>query len=106
MWEIVQENNHQPIKFKQVLDLLDELDRSYWESIRYVDLADEWLNIVDYTMVDYDKYGIDVLEEKRKKLLYDYLINNKKLITKTIVNYEIVDDDYEIGSEKELKENK
>lgn len=47
-----------------VFDLLDELDRSYWESIRYVDLADEWLNIIDYTMVDYDKCGIDDLEGK------------------------------------------
>lgn len=36
-----------------------------------------------------------------KKLLYDYLFNNKKLITKTIVNYEIVEDDCEAGNKKE-----
>ena len=77
-----------------VKDLLDEYDRGIWESIRYIDLADEWLNIIDYTMLDYKKYGSEGLEEKREKLLYDYLFNNKKLITKTTVDYEIVEDDY------------
>lgn len=77
-----------------VKDLLDEYDRGYWENIRYIDLADEWLNILDYTMVDYKKYGSDRHEEKIEKLLYDYLFNNKKLITKTTIDYEIVEDDY------------
>lgn len=80
-----------------VKDLLDEYDRGIWENIRYIDLADEWLNIIDYTMVDYEKYGSDGLEEKREKLLYDYLFNNKKLITKTTIDYEIVEDEYDRG---------
>lgn len=78
-----------------VKDLLDEYDRGYWENIRYIDLADEWLNILDYTMVDCEKYGMIEIEEKIEKLLYDYLFNNKKLITKTTIDYEIVEDDYE-----------
>ena len=77
-----------------VKDLLDEYDRGYWENIRYIDLADEWLNILDYTMVNYKEYGMIETEEKIEKLLYDYLFNNKKLITKTTIDYEIVEDDY------------
>lgn len=79
-----------------VFDLLKEYDRSCWEDIRYIDLADVWLNILDYTKFDWDNpIERNELDEKRKKLLYDYLFNNKKIITKTVVNYEIVEDDYE-----------
>lgn len=83
-----------------VKDLLDEYDRGYWENIRYIDLADEWLNILNYTMTDYRESENDGLEKKREKLLYDYLFNNKKLITKTTIDYEIVEDDYDEGDEK------
>ena len=77
-----------------VFNLLEEYDRSYWENIRYI--ADVWLNILNYTKFDWNNpIDKNELVEKRKKLLYDYLFNNKKIITKTVVNYEIVEDDYE-----------
>lgn len=79
-----------------VFELLKEYDRSCWENIKYIDLADVWLNILDCTKFDWDNpIDRNELVEKRKKLLYDYLFNNKKIIAKTVVNYEIVEDDYE-----------
>ena len=67
-----------------IYDLLDEYDRSIWEDIDYVDLADAWIKIVDGSYKELakkytDEFDIDIeeLENLRKKMLLDYLKGDK-----------------------------
>lgn len=66
-----------------IYPLLDEYDRSIWEDIRYIDLANAWLKIVDESLDILKKKhkrisAIDIieLEELRRKMLLDYLKGN------------------------------
>lgn len=64
-----------------VYKLLDEYDRSIWEDIRYIDLADKWLYIVDESINTLRKKAakeqteVSYVElcDLRRKMLLDYL---------------------------------
>lgn len=68
-----------------IYSLLDEYDRSLWENIRYIDLADKWLEIVDESYKtlkkkangDVMKVSIVELGELRRSMLLEYLKGEK-----------------------------
>ena len=75
-----------------VYDLLDQYDRSIWEDIQYIDLANAWITIIDrsYKILSEkvtDDFDIDIseLEDLRKNMLLDYL--------KGVTDYEHTEDE-------------
>lgn len=69
--------NEQPTAFdvdavaEKVYDLLSEHDISVWKEIDHIELADEWVRIINET---YDgNLGYSKLEEKRVNSLKEYL---------------------------------
>ena len=64
-----------------IYSLLKAYDRSLWENIRYIDLADKWLDIVDETSYALEKKAANEQTEVsyvelcdlRRKMLLDYL---------------------------------
>ena len=69
---------------KLVYDLLDQYDRSIWEDIQYIDLANAWINILNHSyetlakeVGSKDDVSISDLEDLRKNMLLDYLKGDK-----------------------------
>ena len=68
-----------------IYGLLDEYDRSLWENIRYIDLADAWLSIIDESLISLRKKAakeqsevsyVELCDLRREKLL-EYLRSGK-----------------------------
>lgn len=81
-------NNDRIVKL--VYEILGEFDRCYFENSIY-ELGEVWINIIDFSYEKYRHGEIQdsELEKYREKLLYDYLINGKKVIRKVVTNFEI-----------------
>lgn len=63
---------------KKVYMLLDVYDRSIWEHIAYVDLADFWAKMIIETAKEYEKVDYKGIEKERKELLKEYLFEIKR----------------------------
>ena len=63
---------------KKVYMLLDAYDRSVWEDIAYVDLADFWSEMIIKTAKEYEKVDYKGIEKERKELLKEFLFESKR----------------------------